>query len=206
MNKFKTLALVLFNSAALLATSCTKENDATSEPVKATTLSVNTVIDLDGSKGAVYYSLSTNKQVLGDDITAGKWDIQFSDRNIFVNGGTSGIGATQAQIVNSIFNDVNTAPTTGYKTDAIGVNAILSNDWSIYTNTNSVPNHAVLMVPGKIIVVKTSYGKYAKLEMKSYYKGNPDITTPAFADLTTRPASSYFTFRFAYQADGSTTL
>jgi hypothetical protein len=55
-------------------------------------------------------------------------------------------------------------------------------------------------------VIKTSDGKYAKLEMKSYYKGNPDTTTPTFADLATRPASRFYTFRFAYQADGSTTL
>ncbi|MEB0248901.1 MULTISPECIES: HmuY family protein [unclassified Mucilaginibacter] len=204
MNKFKTLAVVLFSSAALLATSCTKENDATPEPVKATTLSVNTVTDLDGSKGEVYYSLSTNKQVLGDDITAGKWDLKFSTTSIFVNGGTSGTGTTQAQVVSSIFDDVKTAPADGFKTDATGANAITG--WHLYTATNSVPNHAILAVPGKIIVIKTSDGKYAKLEMKSYYKGNPDTTTPAFADLTTRPASSYYTFRFAYQANGSTTL
>lgn len=207
MNKFKTLALVLFSSTALLVTSCTKDNE-TPEPVAAD-LTVNTVADLDGSKGAVYYSLSTNKQVTGDDITAGKWDIQFSARNIFVNGGTSGAGTTQAQIVSSIFADLTTAPTTGYKTDATGVNAILNNDWSLYTNTNSVPNHAVLMVPGKIIIVKTSDGKYAKIQMISYYKGNPDTTTPAFADFTNREIitpSRYYTFKFAYQADGSTSL
>jgi hypothetical protein len=208
MNKFKTLALVLFSSTALLVTSCTKDNDAAPEPVVAD-LTVNTVADLDGSKGAVYYSLSTNKQVTGDDITAGKWDIQFSARNIFVNGGTSGAGTIQAQIVNGIFAEVTTAPTTGYKTDATGANAILNDSWSIYTNTNSVPNHAVLMVPGKIIIVKTSDGKYAKIQMLSYYKGNPDTTTPTFADFMNRETltpSRYYTFKFAYQADGSTTL
>jgi hypothetical protein len=204
MNKFKTLALVLFSSAALLATSCTKDNDAAPDPVKPVTISINTVADLDGSKGAVYYNLSTNKQVLGDDITAGKWDLKFSTTSIFVNGGTSGTGTTQAQVVSSIFDDVKTAPADGYKTDATGANAITG--WYLYTGTASVPNHAIFPVPGKIIVIKTSDGKYAKLEMKSYYKGNPDTTTPAFADLATRPASSYYTFRFAYQADGSTTL
>lgn len=207
MNKFKTLALVLFSSTALLVTSCTKDNDNAPEPVKPVTLTVNTVADLDGSKGAVYYNLSTNKQVTGDDITAGKWDIAFSSTNIFVNGGTSGSGTTQAQVVNSIFDDLAAAPADGYKTDATGANAITG--WYLYTNTNSVPNHAVLPVPGKIIVIKTKDGKYAKLEMKSYYKGNPDTTTPTFADFANRENTSpsrYYTFRFAYQADGSTTL
>jgi hypothetical protein len=201
MNKFKTLALVLFSSTALLVTSCTKDNE-TPEPAAAD-LTVNTVADLDGSKGAVYYSLSTNKQVTGDDITAGKWDLKFSTTSIFVNGGTSGTGKTQAQVVNNTFADLTTAPADGYKTDATGVNAITG--WYKYTN-ETVPQHAILAIPGKIIVIKTSDGKYAKLEMISYYKGNPDTTTPIFADLATRPASSYYTFRFAYQANGSTSL
>lgn len=206
MNKFKTLALVLFSSTALVVTSCSKNNDEP-EPGKPVTLTINTVADLDGSKAAVYYSLSTNKQVTGDDIAAGKWDIEFLSTNIFVNGGTSGSGKTQAQIVNSTFDDLKTAPADGYKTDATGANAI--SGWYLYTNTNSVPNHAVLAVPGKIIVIKTGDGKYAKLEMKSYYKGNPDTTTPVFADFMNRETTSpsrFYTFRFAYQADGSTTL
>jgi hypothetical protein len=203
MNKFKTLALVLFSSTALLVTSCSKDDGAPApEPVVAD-LKVNTVADLDGSKGAVYYSLSTNKQVTGDDITAGKWDLKFSTTKISVNGGTSGTGTTQAQVVNSTFADLNTAPVDGYKTDAADAGAIAG--WYTYT-AETAPQHAILPVPGKIIVVKTNDGKYAKLEMKSYYKGNPDTTTPAFADLATRPASSYYTFKFAYQADGSTNL
>jgi hypothetical protein len=203
MNKFKTLALVLFSSTALLVTSCTKDDDNTPEPVVAD-LKVNTVADLDGSKGAVYYSLSTNKQITGDDIIAGKWDLKFSTTKISVNGGTSGTGTTQAQIVLNRFEDLTAAPATGYKTDGADGNAIV--DWYKYTGTEIVPNHAIFPVPGKIIVVKTSDGKYAKLEMLSYYKGNPDTTTPVFADLTTRPASPYYNFRFAYQADGSTNL
>jgi hypothetical protein len=55
-------------------------------------------------------------------------------------------------------------------------------------------------------VIKTADGKYAKVEMISYYKGNPNTTTAAFADLATRPTSRYYTFRFAYQGDGTTSF
>lgn len=201
MNKFKTLALVLISSSALVITSCSKNND---DPAPApVTLTTNTVTDLDGSKGSVYYSLSTNSVVTGADTASTKWDIKFSSTSILVNGGTSGSGTAQAQVVSSTFADLVTAPAASYKTDAKGAAAITG--WYTYT-AETAPQHAILATPGKILVVKTSAGNYAKIEMKSYYKGNPDSTTPAFADLATRPASRYYTFKFAYQANGSTTL
>ena len=42
------------------------------------------------------------------------------------------------------------------------------------------------------------------MEIISYYKANPHTTTATFADLNTRPASRYYTFRFIYQPDGTT--
>ncbi|TZF85955.1 hypothetical protein FW774_02520 (plasmid) [Pedobacter sp. BS3] len=200
MNKFRTLALVLIGSVTLLA-ACSKDKDD-AQPEEST-LTVNQVNDLDGSAGDVYYSLSTNSQVTGNDIQTNKWDLKFSGTTIYVNSGTSGPGTTQAQVVNSTFADLTVAPTSGYKSDSATEKAITG--WYNYTNTTE-PQHAILMVPGKIIVVKTSTGKYAKLEMQSYYLGNPDTTTSAFADLATRPKSKVYTFRFVYQADGTTNL
>ncbi|WDF54255.1 HmuY family protein [Mucilaginibacter sp. KACC 22063] len=201
MNRLQTLALGLLSSSLLLMSACSKNNDDSVAP--AATLKTNTVTDLDGSKGNVYYSLANNAIVTGADTTGTKWDIKFSGTSIFVNGGSSGTGTTQAQVVSSTFTDLTTAPASGYKSDAIGAAAITG--WYTYTATTA-PQHAILMVPGKIIVVKTSSGNYAKIEMKSYYKGNPDTTTPAFADLTTRPASRIYTFRYAYQSNGTTSL
>ncbi len=202
MNKLQTLALVLFGSSSLFLTACSKNNDDPT-PTTESKLTVKNVADLDGSTGNVYYSLSSNAQVTGADTASTKWDIKFSSTNIYINGGSSGSGTTQAQVVSSTFADLTTAPTSGYKTDATGAAAITG--WYNYTNTTA-PQHAILMVPGKIFVIKTSSGNYAKLEMQSYYKGNPDTTTPTFADLSTRPASRYYTFRFAYQANGTTSL
>jgi hypothetical protein len=79
-----------------------------------------------------------------------------------------------------------------------------SGGWYTYTGTTATPNHAILPIAGKILVIKTADNKYVKLEIISYYKGNPDTTTATFADLATRPASRYYTFRFIYQPDGTT--
>jgi hypothetical protein len=202
MNKFKTLSLALSGTIILLASSCSKNSDDVTPAISK--LTTKTVTDLDGSTTTnVYYSLSTGSQITGADTTTAKWDIKFKGTSIFINSGTSGTGTTQAQIVSSTFETLTTAPTTGYKTDATGTPAI--SGWYTYTATTE-PQHAILTVPGKIIVIKTSAGNYAKVEMISYYKGNPNTTTAEFANLATRPASRYYTFRFAYQGDGTTSL
>jgi hypothetical protein len=201
MNKFRILSLAIGSAIILVASACSKNND---DPTPAASkLTTKTVADLDGSKGAVYYSLSTGTQVTGADTATTKWDIKFKATSVFINSGTSGIGTTQAQVVSSTFETLTAAPTTGYKADATGAPAI--SGWYTYTATTE-PQHAILTVPGKIFVIKTSAGNYAKVEMISYYKGNPNTTTAEFANLATRPASSYYTFRFACQGDGTTSL
>lgn len=198
MNKLTTLSLAFSSAIILLASSCSKDNN-TPTPV-VSKLSTKTVADLDGSAGAVYYSLSTGTQITGADTATNKWDIKFKSTSIFVNSGTSGTGTTQGQVVSSTFETLLTAPADGYKADATGANAITG--WYTYT-ADTAPQHAILTVPGKIFVIKTSAGNYAKVEVLSYYKGNPNTTTTTFADLTTRPASRFYTFRFAYQGDGT---
>ncbi|AYL96129.1 HmuY family protein [Mucilaginibacter celer] len=202
MYKFKTLSLALCSAVILLASSCDKNNDdPTPEPSKLTT---KTIADLNGTTGAVYFSLATGAQVTGaDTASATKWDLKFKSTSIFVNGGTSGTGTAQAQVVSSTFETLTAAPTADYKTDATGAPAIAG--WYTYT-AETAPQHAILTVPGKILVIKTADGKYAKVEMISYYKGNPNTTTATFADLATRPASRYYTFRYAYQGDGTTSF
>jgi len=199
MNKLTTLSLAFGSAFILLASSCSKNNDVVAP--ETSKLTTKTVADLDGSTTTIYYSLSTGTQITGADTASTKWDIKFKGTSLFINGGTSGTGTTQAQIVSSTFETLTAAPTADYKTDANGTPAI--SGWYTYTNTTE-PQHAILTVPGKIIVIKTSDGKYAKVEMISYYKGNPNTTTAEFANLATRPASRYYTFRFAYQGDGTT--
>lgn len=201
MKTITTLSLALSTAVILLASSCSKNNDDVTPAVSK--LTTKTVADLDGSTGNVYYSLSTGAQVTGADTATNKWDLKFKSTSIFVNSGTSGTGTTQAQVVSSTFETLLAAPADGYKVDATGANAITG--WYTYT-ADTAPTHAILTVPGKIFVIKTSAGNYAKVEMISYYKGNPNTTTADFADLTKRPASRFYTFRFAYQGDGTTSF
>jgi hypothetical protein len=53
---------------------------------------------------------------------------------------------------------------------------------------------------GKVIVLKTADGKYAKMEILSYYKDAPAPVNPL------RDIARYYTFQYVYQPDGSTRL
>ena len=171
--------------------SCSKDEDTAPE-VKAD-LTVNKVSDLDGTAGTIYYSLALNKKVQSTEA----WDLSFAGTTIATSG--------SAQIVDGVFSTYTTAPTTTYTDKASFAG---SGSWYTYS-FSTLPMHIVNPQPGKLIVVKTTGGKYAKVEMLSYYKGNPTIksTSSGATDAEFSAANTkYYTFQFAYQADGTTNL
>lgn len=194
----KTISLL---ALAAFFIQCDDDDENPIVPLEATQVAD---LNSESTKNFTLFSFANNQVVLNSDSVTTKWDIGFRGTTLILNGGVSGPGQTQGQIVSGIFDELAAAPADGYNSDNATTKAIVgSGGWYNYTGTTSVPNHAILPIAGKIIVVKTSDGKYAKVEIFSYYKGNPDTTTAAFADLATRPASRFFTFRFIYQPDGT---
>ncbi len=57
--------------------------------------------------------------------------------------------------------------------------------------------HLLSPVAGRVIVVKTNDGKYAKVELISYYKDAPMVPNPL------QDESGYLTFNYIYQGDGT---
>jgi hypothetical protein len=215
--KHFSLKTTLLLATVFCLISCNKDaNEA--KPVLP--LEAVTVIDLpaspsqntDGSARVVtnqftLFSLKDNAIVPNDDSASTRWDIGFRGTTIIVNGGISGPGQTTARVVNGIFDELMQAPADGYATDAQGALALPGSAWYTYTgDAPSGPKFAVIPLPGKILVVKTSAGNYAKIEILGYYAGNPDTSTAAFASQATRPPARYYTFRYVYQPDGSTKL
>jgi len=180
--------------AGLFFTSCTRAVDV--DPAENNTLEVIEAKDLDGNtKEAVYFSLEQKKEV---DASSADWDIKFSGTTISFGNGAGG------QLAEGILASYGMAPESNYSNSNIGG----SGSYYTYTNTTE-PQHAVLMKPGVLLIVKTGKGKYAKIEMISYYKGNPDVTTADFADWkaggirqTTWPVK-YYTFNYVIQSDGT---
>ncbi|MBD1420985.1 HmuY family protein [Sphingobacterium chuzhouense] len=177
----------------LIFTSCSKKNDPAPDDGD-NVLEMVAIKDLNGlDKGHVCFSLEQKKEV---EESSKDWDIKFSGATISFGNGASG------QMVEGILSSYMTAPEDGYSASGITGNG------SYYTNTTSqtVPNHAILMKPGILIVVKTAKGRYAKIEMIGYYKGNPDIATADFADIPTRNEKwpkQHYTFNYVLQPNGT---
>ncbi|SKC60984.1 HmuY family protein [Ohtaekwangia koreensis] len=193
------VALLFF--AFVLITSCDDDDEN-----EVTKLEATATVDLDAVSSSKFtlFSFEDNAVVANTDSISTKWDIGFRGTTIILNGGTSGPGLASGQIVSGIFDELLEAPATGYASDSESKAITGSGGWYTYTGTTAVPNHAILPIAGKVLVLKTADGKYVKMEIISYYKGNPDTTTSTFADLNTRPASRYYTFNFIYQPDGTT--
>ena len=70
------------------------------------------------------------------------------------------------------------------------------NGWYNYNPTT----HVISPIAGKVIIVKTNDGKYAKVEILSYYKDAPE-------NPTQESEYRYYTFNYVYQPnEGVTTF
>ena len=134
------------------------------------------------------------------------WDIAFRATTIIVNGGTSTgdvdeperNGNAAAYIKNLPFSEVTSVVVSDFTQDSLEGLAIPTgsgNGWYTYTGP---PEHIILPIPGKTLVIRTRDFKYAKIEILSYYK-----------DLDDSVASNarYYNFNYLYNAnENETTL
>lgn len=144
----------------------------------------------------VYYSLETNNLVSSVD---GNWDIGFKGTTIIVNSGVSGPGQALAAMVQGTFEEINEVP------DALTLRSDTTNEFAIPTGSGNgwynynPQTNIVSPIPGRIMLVKTNAGNYAKIEILSYYKNNPPLTE---VDGRTTPRA-FYTFQYVIQQNGS---
>ncbi|WBX74782.1 HmuY family protein [Tenacibaculum pacificus] len=124
----------------------------------------------------------------------------FRATTIIVNGGEStGIkeepnktGNASLLLVDGTFSSVKTIPDNAiFKQDAKeGVLALPKSTWYTY----NMADHSINPVAGKIIIVRTIDGNYAKMEILSYYK---DMDSSNSADPQ-NSGGQYYTFNYVY--------
>lgn len=91
------------------------------------------------------------------------------------------------------FDTLSSAPAGEYATGDV------SKEWYTYTGPTGTPPHAILAKPGMVLLLRTADGRHAKMQIISYYKGAP-------ASVTGTEPARFYTFRYFYQPDGSSTL
>jgi len=137
------------------------------------------------------------------------WDIALRGTIVLINGGEiTGIddepnrtGNGAAYIANGTLGSVTSVDVSRLREDAVNSQAIPTGSgtgWYIYAGA---PTHLITPIAGKILVFKTHDGKYAKMEILSYYKDAP-ADPDAFEDF-----DKYYTFNYVYQPnEGDTTF
>lgn len=200
-----------FLVAVFIFTAC--DNSTGTKPPESD-VQVYTVKDLPANADAergdppdfTFFTLRNNEIIADTDSASTKWDIAFSATTILVNNGTSGPGQGGAIVLDVPFNEVNIAPSEGYRIDTESGYAIpigSDNGWYHYTGEGNPPR-AIIPIDNTTIVIRTADGgHYAKIKILSYYKGNPDVTSDEFANPATRPPARYYTFKFAIQKNGT---
>lgn len=211
----KTKLIALTALTGIIFTSCDK--DEVPAPITVQTKSVNnlqadTIIGISsmgqpyGSGKYTLYSLETNAVIANTDSATTKWDIGFRGTTIITNGGNSGPGTGGAFVYTGTFSDLAIIPADStFRLDnaptSYAVKTGSGNGWYNYNGATQL----ITPIPGRILVIRTATGKYAKIEIQNYYKGGvtPDATASDNDKLTKQ---RYYTFRYTFQSNGSKTF
>jgi hypothetical protein len=207
LSAFAGLVIALFTIQ-----SC--EKNETGETI--VTIKQNTVKDLPGDTivafvngqpvGAgkyTFFSFETNAIVPSTDSASTKWDLGFRGSTIIINGGNSGPGQGGAFVFTGTFDELKKVPSDStFQVDnapssyAIPIGS--NKGWYVYNQQTLL----LTPIPGRVLVIKTAMGKYAIVEILNYYKGGvtPAVSASNEIKFTTQ---RFYTFRYAYQSDGS---
>ncbi|MCF6279748.1 MAG: HmuY family protein [Flavobacteriaceae bacterium] len=209
----KTIKLLVVAIAFIGFTSCDDDNDmqlvdTTSEKISNLHAPQQGGTDQMGNQSPISGDFSKFDFATGLTTTsATEWDIAFRGTTIIINGGIS-FGATDEPIrtgESAVYIASGTlASVTGVDVDLLIQDSITG--YAILTGSNNgwytyagAPTHLIAPTPGKILVIKTRNGRYAKIEILSYYKNAPS-NPDAFVD-----EDNYYTFNYVYQPNEGVT-
>ena len=192
--------------------SCSKSTTTVVAPLTATTvndLPADTIIGVTaqgqpyGAGKYTFYSLEKNAIVANTDSATTKWDLAFNGTKILTNGGTSGTGLGGAFVQVGLFDELKTISADSvFKTDNAPASYAITygsgKGWYTYDPIKNL----ITPLAGRVLVIKTASGKYAKVEIISYYKGGATLAATA-PDAEKISKQRYYTFRFIYQPNGT---
>ncbi len=151
-----------------------------------------------------FFSLETNTWVANADSATTKWDLAFAGTTIRVNNATSGPGAGGAFVYAGTFDALTAVPADStFKIDnhptGYAITRGSGRAWYTYDGANNL----LTPIPGRVLVIRTASGKYAKVEILNYYKGGvtPLATAPDNVKINEQ---RFYKFRYTFQGNGTT--
>lgn len=206
------IVIAVFNVFLL---SCSKSNTTIVAPLSATMvkdLPADTIIGITaqgqpyGAGKYTFYSLEKNSIIANTDSATTKWDLAFNGTKILTNNGTSGTGLGGAFVQVGLFDNLKTISADSvFKTDnapsSYAVTFGSGKGWYTYDPIKNL----ITPLAGRVLVIRTASGKYAKVEIIAYYKGGVtlDATAPDAEKLSKQ---RYYTFRYIFQPNGTKTF
>lgn len=219
----KIRSILAVVTVAIAATSCTKDKidqpdidpgaftvSVSGRMVTVSNLPADTIIGLSaigqpvGAGKYSFFSFETNSWIPNSDSATGRWDLAFAGTTIRVNNTSSGPGNGGAFVYAGTFDALNSVPVDSvFRIDNHPVSYAITKGsgkgWYNYDGANNL----LTPIPGRVLVIRTASGKYAKMEILNYYKGGvtPSATAPDNVKINEQ---RYYKFRYTYQGNGTT--
>lgn len=222
MKTMKTIQLLAIAFLLIGFTSCDSDDDVTAPAASA--LESKTISNLHAPQtgGAGPGQGDIGGEFIKFDFATGEittseteWDIAFRGLRIAVNGGVATGTADEplrngnagAAIFTGTLNGLTTVEGLVFNQDSDteyaipGVNQQGWYDYNFMTNT-------VLPIPGRVLVIRTRDGRFAKVEILNYYKDSPSESEIAqLTDAEKVTEARYYTFNYVYNPnEGATTF
>jgi hypothetical protein len=141
------------------------------------------------------FRFSDSSVVANVDSASNKWDFGMRFTDIIVNKAFRGPGEAGVILQDGIFDEITSAPATGYAFDTSSTQKAIKsfNAWATYSTPNFIPK------AGKVFIFRTADGShYAKMEfLEITSNGNFTATPPII------PTLLYYKIKFSYQPNGS---
>lgn len=211
--KLSIIRLFSFSVVLSVLVSCEKNDDGQGSMVVTTQtvrdLPADTILGIApsgqpyGAGKYTFYSLENNAVIASADSATSKWDIGFRGTTIITNGGNSGPGQGGGFVFTGLFDELKTIPADStFRTDnaptSYAITSGSNRGWYVY----NAPVNLITAIPGRVLVIRTASGKFAKVEILNYYKGGVTPATTDSDDIKLR-RQRFFTFRFSFQPNGS---
>lgn len=214
----KTIKLLPVLAILLLAFTSCSDDDDTPQLLEVETERVsNLFAPQSGGQGPgdpvsgdfVKFSFATGTTTTSET----DWDIAIRGTKILVNGGVSQgttgeperNGDAAAYIALNTFANVTSVDTDLFFQDSVSELAIPAgsgNGWYNYSgfgNPDPTQDNLITPLAGRILVFRTTDGRFAKVEILSYYENAP-ANPDGFED-----AARYYTFNYVYQPNQGVT-